>query len=210
MNKKKIIVVLISCFLFVFFMTLFINIHMINSTKNSIIDINKIEAENIDAIIILGCKIENNEPSLMLSKRLNAGIDVYKRLHSKIIITGNGSKEEDEVSVMRDYLLKNNIDSTDIYLDYEGFTTYDSIYRAKNFFNAKRVIIVTQKYHLYRALYLANALDLEAYGVVADDIPQKGIMLKNQIREIFSRDKNFFKAIIKPRSDYNNEIIPIN
>ena len=100
--------------------------------------------------------------------------------------------------------------SKDIFLDHAGVNTYDSLYRAKYIFEAKKIVIVTQKYHMYRALYLANKLDLDAVGIVADDIPQKMIMLKNEIREILSRDKNFFKGIIKPKSKYLGEIIPLN
>ena len=196
----------------VFFMTLFINIYMINSTKSQIIDIDNIdEISDIDAIIILGCKVEDNGPSLMLAKRLDRGYDVYNKLHTKIILTGDhGQNEYDEVNVMRDYLLDFDIPRKDIFLDHAGFNTYDSIYRAKYVFDAKKVVIVTQEYHMYRALYLANKLDLEAVGVVAEDIPQKSIMLKNNIREILSRDKNFFLGIFKPKSKYLGEMIPLN
>ena len=191
-------------------MTLFINIHMVDGTKNQIIGINKLKG-NYDAIIVLGCRVNGDSPSLMLAKRLDKGIDVYNKLHTKIILTGDhGQNKYDEVNVMRDYLISSNIDSSDIFLDHAGFNTYDSIYRAKYVFEAKKVIIVTQEYHMYRALYLANSLDLEAVGVVADDIPQKGIMLKNEVREILSRDKNFFLGIFKPKSKYLGEVIPLN
>ena len=165
-------------------MTLFINLYMISSTKKQIVDINNLES-NYDAIIVLGCKVNGDEPSLMLQRRLDKGFDVYNKLHTKILLTGDHGKEEyDEVNVMRDYLIDFDIDSSDIFLDHAGFNTYDSIYRAKYVFMAKKVVIITQKYHMYRALYLANKLDLDAVGVVANDIPQKGIMFKNEIREI--------------------------
>jgi len=211
-KKKKIIIVILSCFLVVFFMTLFINLYIVNSSKSQIIDIDSIDKINdIDAIIILGCKAEENGPSLMLAKRLDRGYDVYNKLHTKIILTGDhGHYEYDEVNTMRDYLLEFDIPRKDIFLDHAGFSTYDSIYRAKYVFDAKKVVIVTQEYHMYRALYLANQLDLEAVGVVAEDIPQKYVMFKNNIREILSRDKNFFLGIFKPKSKYLGEIIPLN
>ena len=191
-------------------MTLFINLYMISSTKKQIVDINNLES-NYDAIIVLGCKVNGDEPSLMLQRRLDKGFDVYNKLHTKILLTGDHGKEEyDEVNVMRDYLIDFDIDSSDIFLDHAGFNTYDSIYRAKYVFMAKKVVIITQKYHMYRALYLANKLDLDAVGVVANDIPQKGIMFKNEIREILSRDKNYFKGLFKPKSKYLGEIIPLN
>lgn len=208
--KKKIIIFISLIILIITIMTLFINIHMVDGTKNQIIGINKLKG-NYDAIIVLGCRVNGDSPSLMLAKRLDKGIDVYNKLHTKIILTGDhGQNEYDEVNVMRDYLISSNIDSSDIFLDHAGFNTYDSIYRAKYVFEAKKVIIVTQEYHMYRALYLANSLDLEAVGVIADDIPQKGIMLKNEVREILSRDKNFFLGIFKPKSKYLGEVIPLN
>ena len=206
-RKKKVLIFILSLFLFLSLMTLFINVYMVSSTKDQIIDINNIsEINDIDAIIILGCRIDGDSPSLMLARRLDKGIDVYNELHTKIIVSGNGTKDEDEVSVMKEYLLSSDINPNDIYLDYEGYTTYDSIYRVKEVFNAKKIVIITQEYHMYRSLYLANKLDIEAIGVVADDIPQKYIMLKNRIREVLSRDKNFFKGIIRPDSKYTGKI----
>ena len=214
MNKyrKKILFIILSIILFLSLLTLFINLYMINSTKKQILDINSIDKiDNVDAIIILGCRVNGDSPSLMLTKRLEKGIEVYNKLHTKVILTGDHSTDGyDEVNVMRNYLISSDIESKDIFLDHAGINTYDSIYRAKYIFEAKKVVIVTQEYHMYRALYLANKLDLEAVGIVADDIPQKGIMLKNEIREIFSRDKNFFKGLFKPKSKYLGEIIPLD
>ncbi len=211
-KKKKILLILCGFIVVICLMTLFINYYMINTTKEKIIDINSIgDIKDIDAIIILGCKVNENGPSLMLARRLDKGIDVYNKLHTKIILTGDhGKNEYDEVNVMRDYMLSSSVPIEDIFLDHAGFNTYDSIYRAKYIFEAKKVILITQEYHMYRALYLANSLNLEAIGIVADDIPQKGIMFKNEIREILSRDKNFFKGLIKPKSKYLGEVIPLN
>jgi vancomycin permeability regulator SanA len=111
---------------------------------------------------------------------------------------------------MRDYLLDIGLPSEDIFLDHAGFSTYDSIYRAKYVFGAKKVIIVTQEYHLYRALYFANKLGIDAVGVKADNIPYRSIMFKNEIREILARDKGFYKGIFKPRSKYVGETISLN
>lgn len=210
MRKRKLFVILSITVILVALMTLFINLHMINSTKNQIVNINDLKGD-YDAIIVLGCKVDENGPSLMLARRLDKGIELYNKLNSKIILTGDhGRNEYDEVNAMRDYLLEYNVDSKDIFLDHAGFNTYDSIYRAKYIFEAKKVVIVTQKYHMYRALYIANSLGLDAVGVVADDIPQESIMLKNEMREILSRDKNFFVSIFKPKSKYLGEIIPLN
>ncbi len=209
-KKKKIIIILLVIILFVMILTLFINIHMISSTKNQIIEVNDLDnIRDVDAVVVLGCLAYEDGPSLMLKNRLDKGIEVYNKINTKIILTGDhGRNEYDEVNTMNNYVI-DYIPKKDIFLDHAGFNTYDSIYRAKYIFEAKKIIIVTQKFHMYRALYIANNLGIEAKGIVADDIPQKGIMLKNEIREIFSRDKNFFKVLFKPKSKYLGEKIPL-
>ena len=210
-NKKKIVLYILLFFCMVIILTLFINIHIINSTKDQIINLNDIKKEDhIDAILVLGCKVNGNSPSLMLAKRLEKGLDVYNKLHSKILLSGDhGSNDYDEVDVMSDYYLNTTVNSEDLFLDHAGFSTYDSIYRAKYIFKIKKMVIITQEYHMYRALYLANKLDIDAIGIVANDIPQKTVMLKNEIREILSRNKSFVYGIIKPSSKYLGDEIPI-
>ena len=210
MNKKRLLLIFSLIVLFCALLTLFINIYMISTTKDKIVDIDSLNGE-YDAIIVLGCRVDGNSPSLMLTKRLDKGIEVYNKLHIKILLTGDhGQDDYDEVDVMQEYLLSSDINEKDIFLDHAGFNTYDSIYRAKYIFEAKKVIIITQEYHIYRALYLAKQLDLDAIGVVADNIPQKMIMLKNEIREVLSRDKSFFLGLFKPESIYLGETIPLN
>lgn len=77
----------------------------------------------------------------------------------------HSSDEYNEVAVMKSYAIKSGVPSSDIFLDHAGFSTYDSLIRARDIFQAKKVIIVTQDYHLYRALYIAQSLGLEASGV---------------------------------------------
>ena len=207
--KKKIFITLLVLLSFIIVGTIYINLHMINSTKNKIVANKKID--NIDAILVLGCKAYSDRPSLMLEQRLLKAIDVYKEFNTKLLLSGDhGQKDYDEIAVMANYLLNKNIPHEDIFVDHAGFNTYDSIYRAKYIFNAKKIVIVTQRYHMYRALYIAQKLDIDAVGIVADDIPYKTIMIKNEIREIFSRDKNFFKVIIKPQSKYLGDSIDLN
>ena len=190
--------------------TFFINMYMIKFSEKYIISEENIDIDNIDAIVVLGCKAYENNPSLMLANRLDKGIKIYQQIGGKLLLTGDhGQSEYDEVSVMKKYVLDNNISSNDIFLDHAGFNTYDSIYRVKEVFQAQKIVIITQKYHLYRALYIAKKLGLEAYGIIADDIPYKGIMIKNEIREILSRDKNYFKVLIKPQSKYLGEPIDL-
>ena len=186
-----------------------INLYMVKKTEEKIIPLDELKG-NYDAILVLGCKVEENGPSMMLSKRLDRGIETYNKLNTKLLLSGDhGQKEYDEVNVMRDYVLKEDIDSKDVFLDHAGFSTYDSIYRAKNVYGAKKIVIVTQRFHLYRALYIAEELGLEAVGVRAEDVPYQSVMMKNELRECLSRVKNFIKVKFEPESKYVGDPISL-
>ena len=187
-----------------------INFHVIQSTKKQMKN-DYSTLENIDCIIVLGAGVWGNDPSPMLEDRLLKGIELYnEKVAPKIIMSGDhGRTEYDEVNIMKEYAIKNCVLSEDVFMDHAGFSTYESIYRAKEIFGAKNIVIVTQEYHLYRALYIANQLGLNAYGANAN--PRKyGGQLYREIREILARNKDFVKSIFKPEPTYLGEIIPIN
>jgi vancomycin permeability regulator SanA len=94
-------------------------------------------------------------------------------------------------------------------MDHAGISTYDSIYRAKEIFQAEKLIIVTQEYHLYRALYISDSLGVEAYGVSAAPTIYAGQKLR-EAREIIARTKDFVKCIIKPPATILGEVIPVS
>ena len=189
-----------------------INLYIRLSTKNQIIVENEYSnLLDVDCIIILGAGIWGDKPSPMLEDRLLEGIKLYQNgVSDKIIMSGDhGKKEYDEVNIMKSYAIEKGIPSENIFMDHAGFSTYESIYRAKDIFQAKKVVIVTQKYHLYRALYIANQLGLEAYGVGAD--PRQYVGATNrEIREILARDKDFIKCIFKPEPTYLGDTIPVS
>ena len=189
-----------------------INLYVKLSTKKQIIKENEYEKlSDIDCIIILGAGIWGDKPSPMLEDRLLEGIKLYQNnVSNKIIMSGDhGRKEYNEVKIMKEYAIEKGIPSENIFMDHAGFSTYDSIYRAKDIFQAKKVIIVTQKYHLYRALYIANRLGLEAYGVGADPRKYVGAIYR-ETREILARDKDFVKCIFKPKPTYLGDTIPVS
>lgn len=189
-----------------------VNLYVRISTKNQIIKENEYaDLSDVDCIIILGAGIWGDKPSPMLEDRLLEGIKLYRNgVSDKIIMSGDhGRKEYDEVNIMKNYAIEKGIPSENIFMDHAGFSTYESIYRAKDIFEAKKVVIVTQKYHLYRALYIANRLGLEAYGVGSD--PRKYVGATNrEIREILARDKDFIKCIFKPEPTYLGDTIPVS
>lgn len=206
MIKVGIIIIII-----IVLIILLINFYVKNSTKNQIIEKDDYSTlKNIDCIIILGAGIWGDKPSPMLEDRLKEGILLYNNeVSDKIIMSGDHGREEyDEVNTMKKYAIENGIPSENIFMDHAGFSSYESIYRAKEIFNAKKVVIVTQKYHLYRALYIANQLGLEAYGVGADPRQYVGAIYR-EAREILARNKDFIKCIFKPEPTYLGDTIPV-
>ena len=175
MNKKfgikKVLIISLILITVILLMILIINGYVKSSTSNQIIEEGDYtNLKDIDCILVLGAGVWGNSPSPMLEDRLLEGIKLYKNgVANKIIMTGDhGRKEYDEVNVMKSFAIDKGVPSEDIFMDHAGFSTYESIYRARDIFEAKKVIVVTQKYHLYRALYIANQLGIEAYGVGSD------------------------------------------
>ena len=207
---KKLSIGLFIIIIIMVLTTSFINLYMIMSTSKNITDIDKVEA-GYDCVIVLGAGIRNEKPSPMLEDRLLTAIELYnKGIVPKILVSGDHEyKEHDEVNVMKNYLIDNGIPSSDIFMDHAGLSTYDSIYRAKEVFDVKKAIIVTQKYHLYRAGYTAKMMGIEYKGISAAKRRYMG-QIKRDIREYFARIKDFIKCMIKPEPTYLGEVIPIN
>lgn len=102
----------------------------------------------------------------------------------------HGQEDYDEVNAMKKYAVEKGVAADDVFMDHAGFSTYETMYRARDVFQAKKVIIVTQKYHLYRAVYIARALGLEAYGIASDPRPYSSVVYNNA-REFLARVKDF-------------------
>lgn len=184
-----------------------INIYMYTSTKNQINQ----ELDNADCILVLGAGVRNNQPSPMLNDRLEAAIQLYQQGKApKIIMSGDHGREDyNEVGVMKEFAMNAGVPSCDIFMDHAGFSTYESLYRAKEIFQAKKIIIVTQDYHLYRALYIANQLNIEAVGVASNPREYSGQTMR-EIRETIARCKDFFNCIMQPKPTYLGEAIPVS
>ncbi len=209
---KNILLYILAIIIILIIAILTINTYVKTSTKKQIITDNEYSSiKDIDCIIILGAGIWGDKPSPMLEDRLNEGIALYKNgVAKKLIMSGDhGRKEYDEVNVMKEYAIEKGIPSEDIFMDHAGFSSYESIYRAKEIFEANKIIIVTQKYHLYRALYIANQLGLDAYGVNSDPRQYVGATYR-ECREILARNKDFIKCIFKPKSTYLGDSIPVS
>ena len=209
---KKFFKYIIIIMFIILIVVLGINFYVKLSTKNQIITENEYyKLSDIDCIIVLGAGIWGDRPSPMLEDRLLESIKLYENnVSNKIIMSGDhGRKEYDEVNIMKNYAIQKGISSENIFMDHAGFSTYESIYRAKEIFKAKKVIIVTQKYHLYRALYIANQLGIKAYGVGADPRQYTGAIYR-ELREILARDKDFVKCIFKLEPRFLGDTIPVS
>lgn len=167
--------------------------------------------EGYDCILVLGCGVHGTTPSHMLEDRLLQGIELYHSGASgKMIMSGDHGRDHyDEVNVMKDFAIDRDVASSDIFMDHAGFSTYESMYRAKEIFQAEKILIVTQKYHLYRAVYNARALGLDAYGVASDPRTYVGRVYR-EIREVLARNKDFIYSVIKPEPTCLGEAIPVS
>lgn len=206
------IFVLLGIILLIGIAALALNIYTVKTAEKSVFTADTYKStDKADCILILGAGVRNGKPTPMLRDRLLTGIALYENgAADKIIMSGDHGREDyDEVNVMRAFALERGVKSEDIFLDHAGFSTYDSVYRAKNIFGAENIVIVSQKYHLYRALYIAKKLDMSAAGVSAD-LNAYGGQFKRDIREIIARDKDFFKCIIKPKAQIMGDKIPLD
>ena len=210
---KKLVVFLLVFSVIVGIYALIVNSYVVSSAKKEIISPEEAaDLTDVDCIIVLGCLVRpSGKPSDMLADRLRRGVELYESgAAPKILMSGDhGQKEYNEVQTMKQYALDAGIESSDIFMDHAGFCTYDSIYRAKEIFGTKKIIIVSQEYHLHRALLIARKLGVEAVGV-ASDYHTYGGQTYRDIREIIARNKDFLYTIIKPKPKYLGEAIPIN
>lgn len=170
------------------------------------------ELTEVDCILVLGCFVhEDGRPSDMLADRLRRGVELYEAgAAPKLLMSGDhGQKDYNEVGAMKQAAVDAGVPSEDVFMDHAGFSTYDSVYRARDIFGADKVLIVTQEYHLYRALHIADALGVEAYGVASDYHTYAGQGYR-EAREILARVKDFAVSVFQPKPTYLGDAIPVS
>lgn len=211
--KRAISVVLLLGFIFAQVPVL-INAYIYEFSSKYFLTVEEASEENFDCVLVLGAGVWGDSPSHLLEERLNKGVEVYNTgCTNRILMSGDhGRTDYDEVNVMKDFAIDNGAVAEEVFMDHAGFSTYESMYRAKEIFQVKKVVIVTQKYHLYRAVYDARKLGLDAYGVVADGQYNFSLPVRsyNNIREAMARCKDFVWCIFKPEPTYLGEAIPIS
>ncbi len=189
-----------------------INVAVIRLTRDRILTPDEAAACGADCILVLGAGLRpDGSPSLILSGRLELGVQVYEEgAAPKLVMSGDhGQENYNEVGTMKAFAVARGVPSEDVFMDHAGFSTYESLWRVKNVFGAQRVLIVSQTYHLYRALYIARTLGLEAWGVGASVDGIRGQPIR-EAREAAARVKDFFWCIAQPKPTYAGDPIPLS
>ena len=210
---KVMTTVVISLILLCVLVVLAINLRVVSVGKSCLLTVEEAETlEDVDCIIVLGCQVRpDGRLSDMLHDRLTRALELYeKSVAPKLLMSGDhGGPYYNEVGAMKTFAVENGVPSEDVFMDHAGFSTYETVYRAKEIFQARKVVIVTQGYHLHRALYIAQQLGLEAYGV-ASDLRTYSSQAKQDVREMMARCKDFGMCIFKPEPTYMGEAISIS
>jgi vancomycin permeability regulator SanA len=184
-----------------------INLAMVQATNKRLVSVSEAAelgaAEPFDAILVLGAGLyADGRPMPMLASRIETGAELYLAGAAPVVLaSGDNSRAEyNEVAAMHRGAVAAGLPAKDVYLDYAGFSTYESIYRARDVFGARRILIVTQAYHLPRALHDARALGLEAYGVAAE--PHSNGQGGRDLREVAARVKDWVWGLFKPEPTF--------
>lgn len=187
--------------------------HYIKATAGGqIVTPEQASAFQADCVLVLGAGVRSDgSPSPMLQDRLSRGLELYEMGASdRLLMSGDhGSKRYDEVGAMKQFAVSAGVPSECVFMDHAGFSTYESLYRARDVFQASRIVIVTQKYHLYRALYVADRLGLQAVGVSCEEVSYGGQELR-ELRETLARVKDFFYVLAEPKPTYLGQAIPVS
>jgi len=163
-------------------------IYILLSTQKSITT--KENSPSIPVAIVFGAGLRRDgTPTLVLRDRVETAVDLYKTGKvQKILMSGdNRFIEYNEPAAMKEYAISLGIPGEDIVLDYAGRRTYDTCYRAKHIFGLDKAILITQAFHLPRAVYHCRLIGLESSGVIANNaVYRKSSYLIWNIREAFA------------------------
>ena len=200
MNKTTIILLSIISVIALFLISCIIINRIVIHGAEDIIEGNKDYTINkkYDAIVVLGASIlSDGAPSNMLEDRLRGAVELYKKgIAPKIIVSGDRSSDDyDETASMKKYCTSHGVPANDIIVDGKGYSTYESMHNVVNEMNIKSIIVVTQQYHTYRAVYTARQMGADADGFSTNyrDYIYAAQMYRD-VREFAARIKDFFKV----------------
>ncbi len=204
LTKKRLILFVALCFIPI----LSIPVYVKYKARHSIYA-NVVNVKNTEFAIVLGAAIHNNQPGNYLKNRLDDVITLYRNGKvDKILISGdNGEDAHDEISVMNNYLVKNGIPQNIIFGDYAGFDTYSTMERAAKLFDIENAIIVSQGFHLPRAIYIARQKGINATGYATKQSLGKR---RYFVREYFATIKSYFDCLRNRKPKYYGDKIDTN
>lgn len=182
------------------------------TTAPDIVDAPEARQLDADCILALGAAVrEDGSLSHMLQDRLDVAASLYfDHAAPKIIVSGNGDEaSNDEPAAMKAYLVSLGVSSEDIFCDDYGLNTYASMWRAHNVFGVNRIVVVTQRYHEYRALFIAKGMEMEARGVASDLRAYKHQGFYD-FREVLARVKDTAQVLFKPAASVTGEPISLD
>lgn len=209
--KKFLLCLAIIC-LAVIILFVAINARVMRTASPHIISADDVQSlEEVDCILVLGSSVQpNGTLNRVVQERVDTALTLYENgVSDRLLMSGDhGRVNYDEVNAMKQYCVDKGVDPDIIFLDHAGFSTYDSIYRAKAIFGVQKMVIVSQEYHLYRAVYIANELGIEAYGVAAQQ--QAATNLITNLRETVARVKDYFSCAFHVEPTVLGEPIPIS
>lgn len=187
-----------------------INAFMIYRTAEDIAEPNAYAQAQADCILVLGARVwDNGQLSAVLKDRVDAAIALYKEGAAPLLLmSGDHSSDSyNEVQAMKDYAVEQGVPADSILMDHAGYSTYESMYRAKAVYGMDSCIVSTQKYHLYRAVYIGTAVGMDTRGVIADQrtYARQGYY---DLREAAARCKDFFLSVFKPQPAYMGLGVP--
>ncbi|MBQ2916489.1 MAG: YdcF family protein [Clostridia bacterium] len=215
-NWKKIIICVViigACIAVLGGLTcLGVNIYVRNTVSERILSVEEAADIDADCILVLGSGIKlDGTPGKVLTDRLDKGLALYEIGASpKLLMSGDhGRVNYDEVNAMKNYAMERGVASEDVFMDHAGFSTYESMYRAAAIFEVEKTVIVTQKYHLYRSIYNALSMGIDAYGVASDLESYRG-SFSREIRECLAIVKDFVYCIFQPKPTYLGDVIPVS
>lgn len=189
-----------------------LNLWVTASTSDQIHELSDhtISSGDYDCILVLGAGLRDGKPSPMLKDRLDKAISCYEKgLAPKLLMSGDhGRTGYNEVQVMKQYAVDAGIPSSNIFMDHAGFSTYESLVRARDIFGLKKPVVITQKYHIYRALFIGNQLNLDCTGIPTDNFPHGGQAYRT-FREYIARCKDVGTTLLGTKPTYGGEPIPI-
>ena len=212
-RQKRFFIIAASIFLVGILFAAGINLYIINYAKPYIYS-NITSLPESYTVIIPGAKVYANNISDVVRDRIEAGVDCVN--HSKaqrILISGDhGRTDYDEVNQMRLYMQRiYNVQPDIIFMDHAGFSTYETMYRARDIFCVDDAVVVTQKFHLARSVYIGRKLGLDIVGYEAPELTgySKQTHTNWDTRETLARIKAFFMVQLNSKPTYLGEKIPI-